>query len=184
MACPLKALRTGGIIACLTMLSMSACAYAREELKEEQVKAAFVLNFAKFVEWPASTFSSNNVLDLCVVGKNKIGSTLKLLHQREVQGHVLKVSYITSPEELGDYACHILFIGEDEPKRQQQWLIKVQNRAILTIADDASFMKQGGMIGLYTEDSRVQFMINQKTTQETGLKISARMLQLAREPRE
>ena len=60
----------------------------------------------------------------------------------------------------------------------------MQHQATLTIADNLDFIKQGGMIGLYTEAQRVQFVVNQSVTQNTGLKLSARMLQLARVPRE
>ncbi|HQV22165.1 MAG TPA: YfiR family protein, partial [Agitococcus sp.] len=91
---------------------------------------------------------------------------------------------VGTPDNIQDFNCHILFIGDSEQKRQQQWLVKVQNQAVLTISDNVAFIKQGGMISLYTEANRVQFMINQSVTQGTGLKISARMLQLARVPRE
>lgn len=184
MYCHLKTVKKWIMVAYLTMLSMSLYAYARGEPSEDQVKAAFVFNFAKFVEWPESALSSANVLNLCVTSQDKMTNALKLLNQREAQGHVLRVIDITAPEKLEDYACHMLFITDSEQKRQHQWLAKVQNQAVLTIADNLAFIKQGGMISLYTEDSRVQFVVNQSVTQGTGLKISARMLQLARVPRE
>jgi|JI10StandDraft_1071094.scaffolds.fasta_scaffold381724_2 hypothetical protein len=172
-------------IAYLTMLSMSLYAYARGEPSEDQVKAAFVFNFAKFVDWPAFALKTGNTLNLCIAGKDKTTEALKQLGQREVQGHLLHViNIVDEADPVAHHGCHVLFIGISEKKRQQQWLAKVQNQAVLTIADNLEFIKEGGMISLYTEDQRVQFVVNQSGTQGTGLKLSARMLQLARVPRE
>lgn len=173
------------LIAYLTMLSMSLYAYARGEPSEDQVKAAFVFNFAKFVDWPAVALKLGDTLNLCITGKDKTTEALKQLNQREVQGHLLRIINITDePDTLANYECHVLFVGISEKRRQQQWLSKVQNQAVLTIADNLDFIKEGGMISLYTEAQRVQFVVNQSVTQGTGLKLSARMLQLARVPRE
>lgn len=172
-------------IAYLTVLSMSLYAYARGEPSAEQVKAAFVFNFAKFVEWPDLVLKSDDTLNLCVTGKDKTTQALQLLSQREARGHILQVILLTGePDSIERHACHLLFVANDEKRRQQQWLAKVQNQAILTIADNLEFIKEGGMISLYIEDDRVQFVVNQSMTQGTGLKLSARMLQLARVPRE
>lgn len=173
------------LIAYLTMLSMSLYAYARGEPSEDQVKAAFVFNFAKFVDWPVVALKAGDTLNLCVIGKDKTTDALKQLNQREAQGHLLQViNIVDEPDTVTHHGCHVLFIGISEKKRQQQWLAKVKNQAVLTIADNLEFIKEGGMISLYTEEQRVQFMVNQSVTQGTGLKLSARMLQLARVPRE
>lgn len=181
----LKTVRTWLITICLTLLSMSLYAYARGEPTEYEVKAAFIFNFAKFVEWPENVLASNQTINICFVGKDKTTDALQLLNQREAQGHTLKIIDVTEQlESTLNHQCHILFMSMREKKRQQQWLAKVQHQATLTIADNLDFIKQGGMIGLYTEAQRVQFVVNQSVTQNTGLKLSARMLQLARVPRE
>ena len=104
-------------IACLTVLSMSLYAYARGEPSEDQVKAAFVFNFAKFVDWPDVALKSGDTLNLCVTGKDKTTEALKQLSQREVQGHLLHIiNIIDEPDALADYECHVLFIGISEKK--------------------------------------------------------------------
>lgn len=181
----LKTMKKGVLTALLTMFSMSSYAYAREEPSEEQVKAAFVFNFAKFVEWPTQSFQDEkSSLNLCIAGQDKVEAALKLLDQREVQNHVLKI--ISLNEEINQVkakGCHILFIARSEKNRQVQWLSAVEQQPILTVADNLDLVKQGGMISLYLEAQRVQFVVNQSSTQNNGLKLSARMLQLARVPK-
>lgn len=181
----LKTMKKGLLTALLTMFSMSLYAYARGEPSEEQVKAAFIFNFAKFVEWPANSFEEeNSSLNLCIAGQDKVEAALKLLEQREVQNHVLKIIALNEDiNQIKAKTCHILFIAHSEKKRQIQWLSAVEQQPILTIADNLDLVKQGGMISLYLEAQRVQFVVNQSSTQNNGLKLSARMLQLARLPK-
>jgi len=101
-----------------------------------------------------------------------------------VQGHVLKIVAVNDePTQAKLKSCHILFIARSEKSRQPQWLNAVEQQPILTIADNLDLVKQGGMISLYLEAQRVQFVVNQSSTQNNGLKLSARMLQLARVPK-
>lgn len=168
----------------LSLLSLSL--FARGEPSEDQVKAAFVYNFAKFVEWPDTAFDNKDApLLLCIVGKDKVGAALQLLEQREVQGRELHVSLLPngSKDSFKGVRCHILFIAGSEVARQQEIVQQFLDAPVLTVADNLDFVKQGGMISLYVEEQRVQFAINQNATHNNGLKLSARMLQLARAPR-
>ena len=180
----LQTIKKGVLLALLTMFSMSSYAYASNEPSEEQVKAAFIFNFAKFVEWPSHSFKAENNLNLCIAGQDKVELALKSLERKEVQGHVLKIVAVNDePTQAKLKSCHILFIARSEKSRQPQWLNAVEQQPILTIADNLDLVKQGGMISLYLEAQRVQFVVNQSSTQNNGLKLSARMLQLARVPK-
>ena len=172
----------GIVLGLLSILSLNL--FARGEPSEDQVKAAFVYNFAKFVEWPENAFSSKEApLILCVIGKDNVGSALQVLEKKEVQGRQLRLNVITDlTQYLQNNSCHILFIANSEFAHQQQLLQDVGDAPTLTVADNADFIKQGGMISLYVESQRVQFAINQSATHNNGLKLSARMLQLARTP--
>jgi hypothetical protein len=174
--------KKGLLLGLLSVLSLNL--FARGEPSEDQVKAAFVYNFAKFVEWPDTAFTSKDApLVLCVVGKDNVGSALQLLEKREVQGRQLRLNLIS---HLNDYlqnnSCHILFIANSEAIHQQEILAELGDAPTLTVADNADFIKQGGMISLYVEEQRVQFAINSSVAHNNGLKLSARMLQLARLP--
>ena len=180
----LQTIKKGVSIALLTMFSMGLYAYAYDEPSEEQVKAAFIFNFAKFVEWPNTSFDNENYLNLCIAGQDKVELALRNLERREVQGHMLKITALNDePNQSKLKNCHILFVARSEKNRQPQWLNAVEQQPILTIADNLDLVKQGGMISLYLEAQRVQFVVNQSGTQSNGLKLSARMLQLARVPK-
>ncbi len=172
----------GILLGLLCVLSLNL--FARGEPGEDQVKAAFVYNFAKFVEWPETAFEAKDEpMVLCIVGKDKVGAALQLLEQREVQGRQLHISVLSNTKEsLKSVHCHILFIASSEETRQEEILAELENSPVLTVADNIEFVKQGGMISLYVEAQRVQFSINQTATHNNGLKLSARMLQLARIP--
>lgn len=180
----LQAVKEGVLVALLTMVSLSLYAYAREDVKEEQVKAAFIFNFAKFVEWPEKTLESNQTINLCIAGQDKVEAALRLLEGKEAQNHTLRIIEVTTEiDRVKELNCHLLFIAQSERKRQLNWLNATSNEPILTVADNLELVKQGGMISLYLESQRVQFVINQSNTQNNGLKMSARMLQLARVPK-
>ena len=167
-----------------SLLSLSS--FARGEPSEDQVKAAFVYNFAKFVEWPDSAFDDKNTpLFLCVLGKDKVSAALQLLEQREVQGRQLRVSLLSGSgkDNFKNERCHILFVANSEAARQPEIIQQFAAIPVLTVANNLDFVKQGGMISLYVDEQRVQFAINQNATHNNGLKLSARMLQLARVPR-
>lgn len=178
----LLTVKKGLLLGLLMTLSLSM--FARGEPTEDQVKAAFVYNFAKFVEWPETAFVSKDApLVLCVLGKDNVGAALQILEKREVQGRQLRLNVITRLNEyLQNNSCHILFIANSESSHQEDILNNIGNAPMLTVADNAEFVKQGGMISLYVEAQRVQFAINQSATHNNGLKLSARMLQLARTP--
>lgn len=163
-------------------LALGMNLFAAAEPEESEVKAAFIYNFAKFVEWPAEVFESSSApLKLCVLGHDSVETELRQLEGREAQGHTLRVQAIASPDDARE--CHILFIAASEVSRQVQIIQGVGSVAVLTVADRRDFTQKGGMIGLYVESQRVQFAVNLAVAQSRGLKLSARLLQLARVPR-
>lgn len=165
-----KATRTLGLAALL------ACAPAFADPSAAAIKAAFVYNFAKFVEWPAAAFNEpRSPLELCVSGPALEGR-LQQLEGREAQGHPIRVRILAGGDVQG---CHILVLG-DLPAGDRNQLLQASGRgSILTIGDSGSFTREGGMIGLFVAANRVQFSVNLGAAQGAGLKLSARMLQLA-----
>lgn len=148
---------------------------------ETDVKAAFIYNFTKFVEWPTTALAPEAPMQICIMGKNDIGNRLRQLHGREAQGHLLQVRLLEPADDQA--GCHVMFITRDKARQLAQLLKPSANNATLTVSDAPDFTHNGGMIELFVESNRVQFMINLDTAQQAGLKISARMLQLARTPR-
>lgn len=146
---------------------------------EDKIKAAFVLNFLKFVEWPDSVFESpEDPYLIFVVGNDSNEAALNGLNGKTVSGRrlvVRKVSNLSSLER-----CHVLFVGESEKKKIDQVLGTVEKRFVLTIADIEGFARRGGTIGFFREENRVRFEINEESAQKAGLKLNAKLLYLGK----
>lgn len=151
--------------------------YAHADNSAAAIKTAFVYNFAKFVEWPAAAFADErSPLDLCVSGP-ALDGRLQLLDGREAQGHPIHVRNLGGRD--APQGCHILVIGELGGAERGQLLQAASRSPVLTIADNGDFPREGGMIGLFVAANRVQFSVNLGAAQGAGLRLSARLLQLA-----
>ena len=148
---------------------------------ERPIKAAFLYNLVKFVEWPAP--ADRGPIILGILGKDAFGATLKQVVQgRDVDGRPLSVRYISRPEDLR--SCHVLFIAESEKDRLAEILDALKGTKALTVSEIEHFAQRGGMIHLLMENQKVRFEVNVDTVSRAGLKISARFLQLASVVRE
>lgn len=141
------------------------------------VKAAFLFNFAKFAEWPA--LPANAPLVLCTVGGDDIASALAtIVHGQSISGHSLEVS---RPQDTAAWrSCHLLFIAEAETRRSPGSLTAIKSQPVLTVSDGAGFARAGGIIELYVEGGRVRFAINVDAEARSGLRLSSRLLGLAK----
>ncbi len=149
-----------------------------QALTEEQVKAAYLYNFAKFVEWPESAFSGAAApLRICVVGDEAMVEALQPLAGKEATGRPVSV---TSLPRGGDpEGCHILFVSAGEWRGARALLEGLGRRPVLTVSDRTGFAEGGGVVQFLVEENRVRFAINPDAGQRAGLKISSRLLQLA-----
>ena len=147
---------------------------------EYQVKAAFLYNFAKFIEWPPSSFSDASApLRICILGRDPFGEELRnITKEKMVNGHKLEVSQV--PDLLPARSCHILFIASSETTQLKRIFESLQGSDSLTVGDTKGFIEQGGMINFVLENSRVQFEVNRKAAEQCGLKISSKLLSVAR----
>lgn len=166
----------------MTALWLLLVPLAHAVTTEADVKAAFIYNFTKFVEWPLTALADNAPLQLCVLGKDDTSPRLLQLQGREAQGHPLQVRQLAHPDELA--GCHVMYIARGHARLLPPNHKLFSGNGLLTVSDTPGFVRQGGMIELFVESSRVQFMVNVDNAQQADLKISARMLQLARIPRQ
>jgi len=149
-----------------------------ETSKEKEVKAAFLFNFAQFVEWPGAAFSDAHApLIIGLLGDDPFGGTLDATVQGEtVNGRPLLVQRYRRVEEIK--TCHILFISDSEKARLPRIFATLKGRPILTAGDSEGFARSGGMIRFITE-KRVRFRINREAAAAAGLTISSKMLRAA-----
>ncbi len=149
-----------------------------EGMSEGDVKSAYVLNFAKFVEWPAATVWNDNKATLCVVGNNVLGGALVELDGRKAGGRELRVVlHANANDNL--QGCHLVFIGESE-RRQAGAIIKALGESsILTISDTEDFAEKGGCIGLLYRENKIVFEVNLASSKKSGLRLPSQLLNLA-----
>jgi hypothetical protein len=146
---------------------------------EYQIKAVFLYNFTKFVEWPATAFASNDApLVIAVLGDDPFGPVLdEAIRNEVVRHHPLKVVRIRRGEPVPD--CQILFICRSEKDRLEPILKQVHGKPVLTVADFAQAAERGASINLVVTD-RVKMEINPAAVAAAHLEISSKLLNIAR----
>lgn len=158
-----------------------ACIAAEDsaEQLEYKIKTAFLFNFAKFVDWPAGSFSGSiDEFTIGVIAPPKLASTAKLLQNKKIKGTRVKVITFESSEEL--VPCHILFIGMGDEKLLTNVIARFKNSPVLTVADTSGFASKGGDINFIAVDKTIRFEINPEAAKKKNLKISSKLLNLAR----
>ncbi len=163
----------------LVLCSPPAGAQA-QSATEYQVKAAYLFNFAKFIEWPASSFPDASApLRICVLGQDPFGQQLRgITNEKTVNGRKLEVNQVTDLRQAR--SCHILFIASSEKASMKQILEGLGGASVLTVGDSKGFADLGGMINFVLENDRVQFEVNRKAAEQVGLKISSKLLSVAK----
>lgn len=146
-----------------------------EVTSESQLKAAYLVNFLKYVEWPGTRITIN----ICLFGRDSLGPYLANYEGRQIAGRELRIRRVSSPEQLAD--CQELFIPETEEARISAVLRWVDKQAILTVSDSETFTRDGGAIALIRNEGRLQFDINNDAINRANLKASSQMLRLARQ---
>ncbi len=146
---------------------------------EYEIKAGFLYNFCLFVDWPAEAFAADStILRIGILGTDRFKTKLKrVVAGKTIRNKKLVVSTYRSIDEV--HNCHVLFISRSETKRLRYILGKIGTASILTIGESHNFVESGGMIELFNKNRKVRFNINQIAARQAGLRISARLLNLA-----
>jgi hypothetical protein len=173
--------RRSKLITCLPIfLFFCAPVLAQEALPEYQIKAAYLYNFLKFVEWPEDAFPDPLApIVIGISGDDPFGNSLpQVVIGKTVQGRDLVIHKYHTGEDMR--GAHILFISPSEKKRLPQILSSLRGSSVLTVADAEGFLEAGGMIQFVSENDRVRFAINVDATSRAKLKMSSKLLSLAR----
>jgi hypothetical protein len=165
----------------LVLLRGGSLVDAQEESQptEYQIKAAFIFNFAKFVEWPAAAFSkASSPIVVGVLGENPFHDALeKTIRNKTVDEHPVVIREFRAATDATN--CHILFISSSEKGRLPQILKQLNGRSVLTVGEMAGFTETGGMINFVLEGTKIRFQINNDAANGAGLKISSKLLNLS-----
>jgi hypothetical protein len=147
--------------------------------QEYDLKAAFLFNFAQFVEWPADAFATAaSPITIGILGEDPFGTSLDEIVANEViHDRRLQVRRYRSVDQID--ACHILFVTAAESKRMDHIFSRLGSRSILTVGDAEDFTARGGVVGFKTAKSRLRIRINMDVARAAKLSISAKLLRQA-----
>ncbi|MDB6129004.1 MAG: hypothetical protein JWM04_111 [Verrucomicrobiales bacterium] len=177
--------RSGRRAVCLLVLfsvwwvAAATVGFSAETLSSEpQVKAAFLINFAKYADWPSNAFEkANSPIVLGVLGDNKVGEELqKVIAGRVINGREIVLKRANSIDEAG--ACHILFISNAEQQHTPTLLEQVKGH-VLTVGESPDFLEKGGVINLVRKDQKIALEVNLLAADKAQIKISSKLLSVA-----
>ena len=159
---------------------LTAAAPQEREAAEHEIKAAFLYNFAAFTEWPSSAFSNRESPFLIgVVGRDPFGSILEeTFRGKDVGGRRITVKRASDVKELG--ACHLVFVPASEREKTARILESLKESPTLIVGEAEGFTATGGCIGFFAEGRKVRFEVNLQAVNRAGLKVSSKLLRLAR----
>jgi hypothetical protein len=141
---------------------------------ENELKTAFIYQIAKFIEWP----SSSAPLRLCVLGGNPFGTALETLRGKRINERKLDVTLLDMSADI--HECRVLFIATPAERHLERIAALSRGTGVLTIGDTEGLARRGAMINFFLENGKVRFEVNLEAVQQSGLKISSKLLSLAR----
>jgi hypothetical protein len=175
-----------GVSEMLVALAAASMLFCAEKLRagdtpaasEAQIKAVFLFNFAKYVEWPATAFPNSNApITIGVMGTDPFGGYLQRVEGKLLHGRPFVIKQLASDSDVS--SCHILFISHSEAARMREILEKTGALPILTVGEDAAFAQNGGIINFVLKNGNVRLEIDLAAARKAGLTISSRLLAVA-----
>jgi hypothetical protein len=167
-------------VAAIVLLLASVSLPAAESATADQIKAAYLFNFAKFVEWPAEALpQSDSIVTFCALGLSPVVDELdSVLRGKTITGHKIALRRLQSPDEIA--GCHVVFLTVGAGKQQPKLLKAASGHPILLVGDSPGFAQSGGAMNFVMESGKVLFEVNLRAVDGAGLKMSAKLLSLAR----
>lgn len=167
----------------LALLAISATSSVQASTDiEYRVKTAFIYNFTKFIEWPPIPDSNQTGRDfhIGILGANPFQDNMNTIIGKPVGNRTVSVKHFRKWDDNIRY-CDILYISESEEQQLPEILKRLRNLPVLTVGDTVSYAERGVMINFRNEDNKVRFEINLLAADQAGIKLSSRIIKLARE---
>jgi hypothetical protein len=150
-----------------------------EQVNENNLKAAYVYNLAKFVEWPPQSFqNATDPIVICVLGESPVQNALaEAVNGERIDDRKLVVYRYAAVQQMGH--CHLLFIASSERKHLRSILRDPKTSGMLTVGETADFLEEGGAVNFRLEGNRVRIEVNMNAVEQRKLRISPKLLSLA-----
>ena len=143
--------------------------------KEAEVKAAFLFNFPKFIDWPRSSLAGIRQFTICLVDDSLEDALSTLMRNERIDGKPLRIIKKNSADTMDE--CQVVYVGRAEASVSV--IRSAASGPVLTVGDDADFLRNGGIIRFMKMNNRIRFEINLEAAEKRGLQISSRLLRLA-----
>jgi hypothetical protein len=173
-----RALLLMGAVNFILMAGISTAGAEDEMPADFQVKAAFLINFPKYVDWPAIAFAeTNSPIVVAIFGDDNVANEVQNMigSGRAIGGHPVVLKRIAREEEISR-DCHILFIGASERQEIPAILEKIRGGKILTVSESDDFLEKDGVINLARQGRKIRLQVNLVAAGKAQLKISSRLL--------
>jgi len=170
---------TGKLIAFVLILAIGCSSHAQAPATEYEVKAAYLLNFGKFVKWPESALPpGTDKFSICVLGDDPFGNVLSTtVRDEKIDGKPVVARHISRSQDVT--GCQVLFVSRSEDKQVRKLLQSFSKSAVLTVSDMPGFVDHDGMIQFTLVNNRVRFEVNLDSVQQAGLVLSSELLKVA-----
>ncbi len=146
---------------------------------EYLVKATYLYNFARFTEWPSEMFDRPDApVIICILGKAPFGDAFRIIKDKVVRGRPLLIRQCQDIRKIKE--CHILFITSSEEANLAKILSSIKGLPSLTVSDMEGFVQRGGIVRLFTAGNKIRFEVNPQAAKRSFLKISSKLLKLAK----
>ena len=168
------------VLSVVLTLAVSTPAVAQREAEINKLKAAFIFQFANFVEWPEEALGDDgDPFVICIVGNESLGEILKgAVRGKSVRGREVEIRTMDGSSDLT--SCQIMFVDDEDRRDVPRVIDEYATQPVLTVGDSDDFTSEGGIIRLYPEASKLRIEINIDAAERAGLKISSKLLSLAK----
>ena len=168
-----------GLAAWLLLLTpLAVSAQSAAAAPSEDVEAAYLYQFGRYVEWPPEAVDDDATFDICLLGMDPLSAALdEIVAGKAITGRRVAAKRIVGLDESGH--CRILFVSSTENARLPEILKALAGTRVLTVGRGPDFTRRGGMIGFTLDDRRVRFVVNLGATDAAQLTLSSQLLRVA-----
>lgn len=163
------------LAACISPLSLEG---QTSSVSEPQAKAGFLLNFARFTEWPTSALGPADPIVICATDADVARELEKTIGGRKVGEHPVRATHIDINEP--DRACAIVYAHRLDQQKTEELLVALGTAPVLTVSDSKGFARFGGGIQLFLTGGRMAFGVNRTAAERSGLRLSSKLLGLSK----
>lgn len=170
-------MKTIFIITVLTLLPSQWVHAEATNAEEYEIKAAYLFSLGTFVRWQKEISTQN--FEICVFGEDPFGRNLDYIAQKgkQIQDHNVSLRRLSSLNDV--YSCHILFLSSSLQPQFAAIFAAIKKKPILTVGDTKHFVIEGGMIQFYRREDKIRLLLDPQTIEDSGLKASARLMEIA-----